>query len=91
MTDETGELVTVTLPVEDWARLRECLETFAGYAETNARQVAALLQTHAGEAAYQPDRTSWQRDQVQYLTLAHDARRIKRMVGRRVDARTGTR
>ena len=37
------DLVTVTLTAANWAWLRERLETFARYAETNAEQFAGLL------------------------------------------------
>jgi hypothetical protein len=86
MDDETTGPATVTLTAADWARLGECLETVARYAETNAEQVAGLLQRHPGDAQRWGDRTAWQRVRGHYLALAHDARRLHTAVGRRAEA-----
>jgi hypothetical protein len=88
MVDETAELATVTLTGEDWARLGECLETVARYAETNAQQVAGLLRKHPGDTQRWGDRTAWQRIRGHYLALAHDARRLSEAVARRAEAKT---
>ena len=86
MENELAEPLTVTLTAEDWARLRECLETFARYAETNAEQVTGLLRKHPGDAQRWGDRTAWQHVQGHYLALARDARRLHTAVGRRTQA-----
>ena len=89
MTTETAELVRVLLTAEDWARLRECLQDLTDRAEGNARHVAWMLEKHGGDEERRADRTRWRRDQVHFLALAHDARRLDQLVGRRVDARRG--
>jgi hypothetical protein len=87
--DETNELVSITLTTEDWARLRECLATLTGYAEDYARQAVETLERRRREDSSPDDRVAWQRDLQTYVTLAHDAKRLKHAVGRRVDARMG--
>ena len=91
MAGETAELLRVALTAEDWARLRECLQDLTARAEGNARHVTRMLQQqkHVGDAQERADRTRWLRDQVHFLALAHDARRLDQLVGRRIDARTG--
>jgi hypothetical protein len=89
MAEATDELVTITLTGEDWARLRECLDAFAQYADSTVRQVAEQLQVHAGDDEYRAQRGAWQHNQGLYVAFAHDARRLNRAIGRRVDARIG--
>jgi hypothetical protein len=91
MAGEIAELVAVMLTAEDWARLRECLQDLTDRAEGNARHVTRMLQQqkHVGDKQERADRTGWRRDQVHFLALAHDARRLNQLVGRRVDARSG--
>jgi hypothetical protein len=86
---ETDELVTVTLPAEDWARLRECPGKLSGYAELYADQVVVALAKRAREEPTAPRHTAGQLDLKMYLALAHNAQRLNQLICRRVEARMG--